>query len=257
MLRFRTILFLISLVQVQALLFAAPSTTMEKDCQVIETSAQATKDLSFLDTEVDPAYDHRIYRSRQMKNAAGNYAFALDTTTLLGLSTELKIDNDTTSLLARFIINRDELSQARGELGQIQTRCFLAYEQSASDPQQQALLVSHKKGLTESSLRVDAITSDAMKAYHSLEQHLGPEKTQQLFRTIAKRSEDEFANVSTQLRAKRMSDRKKAAERCERGLQECRFPEGLPINCSGYLKMSAEQILQKCPHPGRYGPKDY
>lgn len=83
----------------------------------------------------------------------------------------------------------------------------------------------------------------AANAYRQFKKLVGEEKAEQIRKMLLAQSIESQKATYKELDAARAS----AISICQEGLKTCSFPEGLAVNCAGYLRMTVNELLQRCP----------
>jgi hypothetical protein len=220
----------------------------DSQCDSVFTSTQSEKDLAFLDKNIDPNPETRAFHGRRSKDAKGRHVIVPNPIVLSALALKMNLIDTDMNLLANFIANRDKMTALGEQLGHEQTRCQFALSGMHDDARLNEVFTTTRKELLDNQQALEDLISDTLQSYHELESHLGKQNALALFAEI--RNESATAANSAHTPSDE-STRKAAKEICERGLRECKFPEGLPANCASFLNMRASEIMKRCPNPGR------
>jgi hypothetical protein len=222
-----------------------------RDCEIAFASTQTASDISFLDNTVDPNSEFRSFHGKQSRGPRGQRVYAPDPSALSDLAREMNLTESEADQLARFAAERDNMRALQERMGQEQTQCLYASEGVKDDARLARVLESSLGDLRADSEGLEKQASESIRIYRELNAQLGKQRADDLFGKIRNRSSEAQKSVFTNQRAQNKKARSDAKQRCEQGLRDCRFPEGLPANCAPYLGMSAKDILKVCPHPKR------
>jgi hypothetical protein len=202
----------------------------------LSLSEAAQKDMR----ELSELYPHGIAPALHgvaQKDSKGEWTIVPDTASARGVLQQFGLDDGSIGLFAVVAAAQDNIIQWEHEWD----HPVWLIEDTAEGRRRQKEALEKKK--TKYKTLLEAEAAIAANAYRALKNRVDEKKLSSIRAWLVSQSvEKEKANTIVMSAA-----RKRAIARCQQGLQNCSFPEGVADNCAGYLGMTVKDLKARCP----------